>query len=106
MTTASITAFLYSGALQHPTKGIARGSGADFEDWEGHRGFVHYCETYANTINQWLDTRQNDMHPGVMLYELIEPMGEWLIGIDFPLNTEKVLEKFQTEYLAWIDGVE
>jgi hypothetical protein len=103
MTTASITAFLYAGALQHPTKGVTLGHGADFDDWEGHRGFVHYCESYAEAINQWLDTRPDDSHPGVMLYELIEPMGEWLIGLDCPLDAAEVLEKFQTEYLAWID---
>lgn len=102
---AQITAFLYAGALQHPTKGFKHGKGADFEQWEGHTGFVFYCTEYATAISNWLDTpeRENDDHPGVMLYELIEPMGEWLIGLDGSMETNEVLEYFKIEYLAWID---
>jgi hypothetical protein len=94
---AEITAFMYAGALQHPTKGT------DYEHWEGHTGFVLYCANYAVAIDEWLDTRTDDDHPGVMLYELIEPMGEWMIGLDGPLETDVALEYFKTEYLAWID---
>lgn len=103
MDIASIAAFLYAGALQHPTKGVMLGNGADFDHWEGHSGFVFYCANYAAAINEWLDTRTDDDHPGVMLYELIEPMGEWMIGLAEPLDTDVALEYFKTEYLAWID---
>lgn len=100
---AEITAFLYAGALQHPAKGIANGKGADFEHWEGHTGFVMYCATYAEAIDKWLDARELETHPGVLLYELIEPMGEWMIGLDAPLETTEMLEHFKTEFLHWIN---
>jgi hypothetical protein len=100
---AALTAFMYAGALEHPIKGLKHG--ADFENWEGHTGFVFYCGEYAIAIEQWLTTpeRIDDEHDGVMLYELIEPMGEWLIGQDGPLDTDVVLQHFKTEYLAWIN---
>lgn len=96
ITPSSITAFLYAGALQHPTKGD------DYEDWEGHTGFVFYCEEYAHAIAMLLETRLEDEWPGVILYELIEPMGEWLIGHAAPLDTDTALEHFKVEYEAWI----
>ena len=102
ITASVITAFMYAGALQHPTRGTGGPNGADFDHWEGHTGFVFYCARYAEAVDAWLDTR-NDDHPGVMLYELIEPMGEWLIQHDAPLETADVLEQFKIEYLAWID---
>jgi hypothetical protein len=97
---AEITAFLYAGALQHPTFG-QKGSGLCLDNWSGHTGFVAYCATYAAEIHAWLDTRC-DSHCGVMLYELIEPMGEWLLELSGPMDADKVLEYFKTEYLAWI----
>jgi len=103
-TIAQITAFIYAGALQHPTKGVTGEDGADFEHWEGHRGFVTYCALYAMAINEWLEEeRADDQVPGSILYELMEPMGEWMIGLDSPLQTHQALEHFKTEYLAWID---
>jgi hypothetical protein len=99
--TAEMSAFLYAGALQHPTRGLVKGKGADFEHWGGHTSFVTWCAIYADLIGQWLDARC-DSHPGVMLYEVIEPMGEWLIGLDEPLDAVEALERFKTEYLNWI----
>ena len=98
-----ITAFLYAGALQHPTKGVLGGEGADFEHWEGHTGFVEYCTWYAEAIDKWLDTRKGDLYPGVIYYELFEPMGEWMIGMPEPLSVHEALEHFKIEYIAWVD---
>ena len=99
---AEITAFLYAGALQHPTLG-QKGAGLCLESWGGHTGFVSYCAIYAAEIEEWLGARL-DSHPGVMLYELIEPMGEWLLEkMIGPPKDGVVLGYFMTEYLAWIN---
>lgn len=100
---AEITAFLYAGALQHPALG-QKGAGLSLENWGGHTGFVAYCATYAAEIDEWLDTREDEIHPGVMLYELIEPMGEWLLEMGkVPPEDGMVLEHFKTEFLHWIN---
>jgi hypothetical protein len=42
-----------------------------------------------------------------MAYELIEPMGEWLIEkFHTPPNVGEVLEYFKVEFLAWVDANE
>jgi len=100
---AEITAFLYAGALQHPTLG-QKGEGLCLDIWSGHTGFVSYCASYAAEIDAWLETRGDEVHPGVMLYELIEPMGEWLLEMrKGPPEDGVVLEHFKTEFLHWIN---
>ncbi len=96
---ALITAFLYSGALGHPTHGT------DFEDWEGHTGFVSYCATYAEKIADYINApaQAGDRYAGSIFYELIEPMGEWLIAQPEPLDPVAALEAFIIEYQAWIE---
>jgi hypothetical protein len=102
MSVAEITAFLYAGAIQHPTLG-SNGKGMCLDNWSGHTGFVGHCTYYAIAIDQWLAT-QSDDYPGVLAYELIEPMGEWLIEkFHNPPDVADVLEYFKTEYLAWIE---
>jgi hypothetical protein len=99
---AQITAFLYAGALQHPTLGTT-GAGLCLDRWEGHTGFVTYCALYAGAINDWLHTR-DDIMPGVLEYELIEPLGEWLLeSCRACLETAEVLGRFKAQYLAWIE---
>ena len=101
---AEITAFLYAGAIQHPSLG-QQGDGIDLDDWGGHTGFVNYCATYATQIHDWLETRQDAVHPGVMVYELIEPMGEWLLEHKtVPLKPDKVLHHFKIEFINWLDN--
>lgn len=97
MSIAEITAFMYAGAIQ------SRHNGLDFEHWEGHTGFVTYCTMYAAAIDEWLDTREDESHPGVMLYELIEPMGEWLIQLNVPIEADDALDYFKEKFLEWID---
>jgi len=100
---AEITAFLYAGALQHPALG-QNGKGMCLDNWSGHTGFVAYCATYAAEIDEWLETRGDEIHPGVMLYELIEPMGEWLLEMrKGPPEDGVVLEHFKIEFLHWLD---
>ena len=99
---AEITAFLYAGAIQHPTLGNT-GKGMNLESWSGHCGFVQHCSNYAIAIDEWLNNR-SDNFPGVMAYELIEPMGEWLIEkFHYPPSADEVLEYFKIEFLSWID---
>ena len=109
---ASITAFLYAGALHKAgelyTASLKdRGIAIDlWNDWNGHIGFIDTAETYAISIAQWLAER-DDNHPGVLEYEIIEPMGEWLIVHEAPLpSTEAVLAEFQKRYLAWIEDTD
>ena len=103
LSVAEITAFLYAGALQHPTLG-QKGEGLCLDNWGGHTGFVAYCTFYASEIDVWLDTRGGEIHPGVMAYELIEPMGEWLLEMGkVPPEDGLVLEHFKTEFLHWIN---
>jgi hypothetical protein len=114
---AITTAFLYAGALQHADKLENaslkdRGIALDlWDDWGGHTGFVHACTDYAQAIESWLvqPDRADDNHPGVLVYELIEPLGAWLIdpASNRP-DTAIVLQEFQRRYLEWIkdtDGI-
>ena len=100
ITAASITAFLYAGAIQSPRNSAAVDS--PFENWEGHLGFVYYAQDYAKAIEQWLheryETHPDDMYPGVLEYEVIEPMGEWLLSSDDVLPVQRVLDEFIKEY--------
>jgi len=99
---AEITAFLYAGALQHPTLG-ANGEGMNLDSWSGHTGFVGHCTEYAIAIDAWI-THQDVSYPGVLAYELIEPMGEWLIEKFYrPPSVADVLEYFKIEFIAWIE---
>lgn len=96
---AEITAFLYAGAVQHPTLG----STMRMDNWSGHVGFVGHCTDYAIAIDAWLAT-QTDNYPGVLAYELIEPMGEWLIEkFNRPPDVADVLDYFKIEFLAWLE---
>jgi len=72
---AHTTAFLYAGALT-PDQETDK-----FDDWGGHNGFVQTCTEYAEAIETWLGQpeRDDDNHPGVLAYEVIEPLGAWLI---------------------------
>jgi hypothetical protein len=98
---AEIVAFLYAGAIQHPTLGN-KGQGMDLDNWSGHSGFVGHCTDYAVAIDRWLTNREDDF-PGVFAYELIEPMGEWLIeNFHRPPEVDTVMEYFKVEFLAWI----
>jgi hypothetical protein len=100
---AEITAFLYAGAIQHPTLGNS-GDGMNLDSWSGHTGFVGHCTRYAIAIDHWLTT-QGDFYPGVLAYELIEPMGEWLIeNFHYPPDVDKVMGYFKIEYLAWVQA--
>jgi hypothetical protein len=102
---AITTAFLYAGALT-PDQETDK-----FDAWGGHTGFVHACTDYAQAIESWLvqPDRADDNHPGVLVYELIEPLGAWLIdpASNHP-DTGAVLQEFQRRYLEWIadtDGI-
>lgn len=95
---AHTTAFLYAGALT-PDQETDK-----FDAWEGHASFVQTCTDYAEAIETWLVADGPQNHPGVYAYEVIEPLGAWLIGHDgpLPLDTATVLQEFQRRYLEWI----
>jgi len=100
---SEMVAFMYAGALQHPTLGTKKGIGLDLDSWNGHTGFVGHCTAYAVEINDWLNTRDDDF-PGVLAYELIEQVGEWLLEeFIYPPDSAKVMVHFMEKYLKWID---
>lgn len=101
---AMYTAFLYAGALQHPTLGTKPDVGLDLDDWDGHVGFVGCCTLYAGAIQAALNEREDeeDSWPGLIEYELIEPMGEWLLTHETPPNVETVATEFMARFLEWI----
>jgi hypothetical protein len=111
---AITTAFLYAGALQKDREIFAVSTDENldlWDDWGGHTGFVHACTDYAQAIESWLvqPDRADDNHPGVLVYELIEALGAWLIdpASNHP-DTGAVLQEFQRRYLEWIkdtDGI-
>lgn len=101
---ATITAFLYAGALQHPTLGTKPDIGLDLDHWGGHIGFVGCCTEYAKAIQDALNKREDeeDVWPGVIEYELIEPLGEWLLERETVPHAETVAAEFLTRFLKWI----
>ena len=112
---AHTTAFLYAGALQKADELENaslkdRGIAIDlWDDWGGHTAFVHTCTEYAHAIESWLGQpeRDDDNHPGVLAYEIIEPLGGWLIdpASNHP-DTGAVLQEFQRRYLEWIEDTD
>jgi hypothetical protein len=102
MSTASFTAFIYAGAIQSPA---LQNDSTLMDDWNGHVGFVSHAAYYATVIAHWIDCRdpgEFELWPGVIEYELFEPMGEWLLTLD-PLPTAQfVLEHFEIEYVQWL----
>jgi len=101
---ATITAFLYAGALQHPTLGIKPDIGLDLDNWGGHIGFVGCCTEYADAIQKALNEREDeeDVWPGVIEYELLEPLGEWLLTHETPPEVAIVAAEFMARFLTWI----
>ena len=106
---AITTAFLYAGALQKANELENaslkdRGIAIDlWDDWQGHTGFVQTCTEYAQAIETWVTAHGPQNYPGVYAYELIEPLGAWLIIHESPLpDTATVLQEFQRRYLEWI----
>lgn len=112
ITTATITAFLYAGAIQQGATfdgcvRVYRDLSDYFDKWDGHIGFVASVEQYAQAISDWLKTQPYVCHPGVLEYELIEDLGEWLIvGTTQQPTVADVLARFQTLYTAWIGETE
>jgi hypothetical protein len=99
---ATFTAFIYAGALQSNT--LLQNEQA-LDDWGGHSGFVHEVTYYAERIANWLDARllsYHDQWHGVIEYELMEPLGEWLVSMGEPPGDMEVLKQFEHEYIAWI----
>ena len=111
LTIASATAFLYAGAIErdYALRRANKGTPDEnrFENWEGHTGFVFYAERIATAIIEWLDAQQtahDDTYPGVIEYELIEPLGAQLIEYhDCNIDPALALHLFQDEYFSWIE---
>lgn len=105
LTIASTTAFLYAGAIERDRNLTSKGNFIErFENWEGHTGFVFYAERIATAIVKWL-AEQNDFYPGVIEYELIEPLGAQLVEYhDCNIDLALALHLFQDEYFSWIEG--
>lgn len=102
----SYTAFLYAGAIQCAANRTAVLDRTNlFDDWNGHTGFVWHCSEYANAIQDWLDARpeEYDLYPGVLEYEVIEPLGEWLLTAhEYPPEVDAVLDEFRTRFIGWV----
>jgi hypothetical protein len=104
---ANYTAFLYAGAIQCSASLAAALDRANLmDDWNGHTGFVWACAEYAHAIRNALDARadEEDSWPGVMEYELLEPLGEWLLTHETPPSVETVTAEFMTRFLKWVDA--
>ena len=103
---ASILAFLYAGAVDEEDKlrRKVKPIPALFEGWEGRRGFVYYAEPLAQSIADYLNEVDDEdsevFHPGVAEYEVIEPLGGWLLTN--PTESDKAFDKFKADYKAWL----
>jgi hypothetical protein len=76
------------------------------DDWNGHTGFVWACAEYANAIQEWINEsyQVNPDHPGVMEYEILEPLGEWLLTAhEYPPETDAVLAEFKARFITWVN---
>ena len=90
-------AFLYAGALTKDRKKDG------FDAHEGHIGFVDSCEPLARQIADHLNLPQfaQVSHPGVVEYEIIEPLGKWIL--DNPVRrSDEAFNRFVLEYGNWI----
>lgn len=105
----SFAAFLYAGALQCPRNREAmREDNINlFDDWDGHTGFVWACAEYAEHIQAWLQLNMEiyDTWPGVLEYEILEPLGEWLLTAhEYPPEAVAVLDEFKARFIPWVTG--
>lgn len=101
---AAYAAFIYAGALQSDALKHSD-DGSLMDAWGGHSGFVWEVTYYADRIAQWLDQRLDaycDQWHGVIEYELMEPLGEWLVAMGEPPGDDEVLKQFEHEYTVWI----
>jgi hypothetical protein len=109
ITAASLTAFLYAGAVARDRE-LGPGDSL-FELYQGRTGFVFYAERIAKSLVAFLQhpNRQADEYPGVLEYELIEPLGGWLIAnadvlvgdhIDLPATATAY---FSEQYIDWLN---
>lgn len=93
---AQILAFLYAGALT-PDQETDK-----FDDHEGHRGFVANCEPLARRIADQLNAPAfaDVFHDGVVEYEVIEPLGAWVLNN--PTQLDQAFDRFCDDYRNWL----
>lgn len=93
---AQILAFLYAGALSSDQKTNK------FDVHEGHIGFVANCEPLARQIADHLNLPRfaQVLHPGVVEYEIIEPLGKWIL--DNPKQKHQAFDCFILAYGSWL----
>jgi len=95
--TAVFTTFLTQGATA---------AGIDVDPYGGHIGLVEALAEHARAISKVLRSLPypDDGYPGVLAYEIIEPIGAWLAEdgtrMGYPQNT--ALE-FERRYFEWVN---
>ena len=102
--TAGFAAFLYAGAVQADRDAErANISIEGFERWNGHIGFVTSIVDHARAIAKVFGkiVREEHCFPGVLEYELIEPLGGRIL-LDRSITPEHAAEIFAIEYHAWV----
>ena len=94
---AQILAFLYAGALTPDQKTDK------FDDHGGHVGFVAKFEPLARQIADHLNLPQfaEVEHPGVVEYEIIEPLGKWILDHPMRQSTD-AFDCFVMSYGTWL----
>lgn len=95
--TAVFTAYLLAGASL---------SNRSLEGHGGNIGFACEAVRHARAIAvRFADIRTpDDVFPGVLEYELIEPLGAWIVDVD--AQPKDTALRFETLYHDWINGAE
>ncbi len=100
---ATQAAYLTSGA----NKWLAS-PGAEQPDSDGHHGMVGRLCTLAVLLDAWMQTNtvftkvgHTSAWPGVLEYEVTEPMGSWLME-HYDLADDVFLEAYQQAFYTWV----
>ena len=97
--TAVFTAYLLQGAAQADVPHTA------FDTYNGQIGFAFTVTAHARAIVEWLNARPfsaEEEWPGVLCYELVEPLGAYILSKR--ATPEEALEIFVDQFEQWLRG--
>lgn len=96
--TAIFTAFMLAGATGAASH--------HFERYSGQIGFAHelvpHARAIAEALHKALDRNADAQFPGVLEYELVEPLGRWIVESAEYIEPRATAARFLRSYRDWI----
>lgn len=94
-TAAVFTAFLFVGGTQSKK--------FDADKWHGQIGFAQECAPHGAAIAAALDKVPDKWdYPGVLEYEIVEPLGEWIATREGYTEPRDTAARFLRHFREWV----